>query len=211
MRDFFAPDGPAASFLGRVADLVILNLITLVCCVPVVTAGASLTAMNYVCLKMIRGEDAHYIRKFFHSFRQNFRQATLSWLLFLAIFAVTATDVYLIRHNRNYFPGVLSYMILAAAFLVFLIMLYVFPLLSHFENTVGGTLRNAVILAVSNLPKTIFMAVLFILPPVILFSVRALLPLVFLFGLSVPGYFSALLYDPIFKKLEPEERGEDRE
>lgn len=204
MRDFFAPDGPAASFLGRVADLVILNLITLLCCVPVITAGASLTAMHYVCLKMVRGEDAHYIRKFFRSFKQNFRQATLSWLIFLLVYVVTAVDVFLIRNNRNYFPSVLSYMIVAAAFLVFLVMLYVFPLQSHFENTVGGTLRNAAILAVSNLPKTILMAVLFLLPPVVLVSVRALVPLVFLFGLSAPGYFSAFLYDPIFKKLEPD-------
>lgn len=202
MRDFFAPDGPAASFLGRVADLVILNLITLLCCVPVITAGASFTAMHYVCLKMVRGEDAHYVRKFFRSFKQNFRQATLSWLIFLLVYAVTFTDVYLIRNNRSYFPGALSYMIMATAFLVFLIMLYVFPLQSHFENSVGGTLRNAVILSVTNLPKTILMAAMYLVLPVLFLSVRALFPLVFMFGLSAPGYFAAFLYDPIFKKLE---------
>lgn len=202
MRDFFAPDGPAASFLGRVADLVILNLITLLCCVPVITAGASLTAMHYVCLKMVREEDAHYVRKFFSSFKRNFRQATLSWLIFLLIYAVTFVDVYLIRHNRSYFPGALSYMIIAAAFLVFLVMLYVFPLQSHFENTVGGTLRNAVILSVTNLPKTILMAVMYLVLPFLFLSVRALFPLIFMFGLSAPGYFSAFLYDPVFKKLE---------
>lgn len=202
MRDFFAPDGPVASFLGRVADLVILNLITLLCCVPVITAGASLTAMHYVCLKMVRGEDAHYVRKFFRSFKQNFRQATLSWLIFLLVYAVTFTDVYLIRNNRNYFPSALSYMIVAAAFLVFLIMLYVFPLQSHFENSVGATLRNAVILSVTNLPKTILMAAMYLVLPVLFLSVRALFPLIFMFGLSAPGYFAAFLYDPIFKKLE---------
>lgn len=64
MGRFFNIDSPIMHFLGRVADLMILNLVTLICCLPVVTIGASLTAMHYVLLKMVRNRESYIVRSF---------------------------------------------------------------------------------------------------------------------------------------------------
>ena len=76
MGHFFSMDNKFFTFMGRVADLCILNIICLICCIPIVTAGASITAMYYVTLKMVRNEEAYIVRSFFKSFKENFKQAT---------------------------------------------------------------------------------------------------------------------------------------
>ena len=69
--------------MGRVADLIILNLIFIVCCIPIVTIGPALTALYYMTLKMARNEETYIIRGFFKSFKENFRQAIVIWLIIL--------------------------------------------------------------------------------------------------------------------------------
>ncbi len=76
MNRFFNMDNKFFVFMGRVADLLLLNFLCILCCIPVVTAGASITALYYVTLKMARDEESYIARSFFHSFKQNFKQAT---------------------------------------------------------------------------------------------------------------------------------------
>ena len=79
----FDLDSPLMQFLNKMADLLWLNILTFICCIPIVTIGASLTAMHYMALKMVRNEECYITRGFFKSFKENFRQATLIWLLLL--------------------------------------------------------------------------------------------------------------------------------
>ena len=81
------------SFMSEVADLCILNIICVVCCIPVITAGASITAMYYVTLKMVRNEEAYIVRSFFKSFKQNFKQATIINLIMLLIGLILYVDL----------------------------------------------------------------------------------------------------------------------
>ena len=91
----FDPEGPLMGTLAIIADLAILNLITLLCCVPVITAGAAMTAMHYVLLKIVRQEEGYITADFLRSFRQNFRQATAVWSLFLLFAALLVLDFFL--------------------------------------------------------------------------------------------------------------------
>lgn len=88
MGRFFDLESPLMRVLNRVADLMILNLLMVVCCIPIITTGAAVTAMHYVLLKMVRGEEGYLIRGFFKSFKANFKQATLIWLIMLVVIAV---------------------------------------------------------------------------------------------------------------------------
>ena len=74
----FEEGSPFQGFLNKVTDLLILNLVTLLLCLPVITAGAALTAMHYVLLKMVRGEEGYIVKSFFRAFKREFRQATVS-------------------------------------------------------------------------------------------------------------------------------------
>ena len=62
MNNIFNPDNKFFSFMGRVADLMILNLLCIVCCIPVVTAGQAIAAMYYITLKMARNEESYVVK-----------------------------------------------------------------------------------------------------------------------------------------------------
>ena len=85
MGKLFDLDSPLMRVLSKMADLMILNLLMIVLCLPIVTAGAAFTAMHYVLLKMVRDEDSYLLKSFFKSFKLNFRQATIIWAIMLGI------------------------------------------------------------------------------------------------------------------------------
>lgn len=205
MSRFFDLDSPVMRFLTKVADLMILNLLTVLCCIPVITAGAALTALHYVLLKMARNEEGYIARSFFKSFRQNFKQATIIWLFFLAFIIVFIGDIMIFNYSSMKFPTALKVVLFAVTLLVMMVAVYVFPVLSRFDNTIFNTFKNALFMSILSLPKTILMLILYVVPIAVLYFVPIAVPLVFLFGMSVPAYFAAMLYSGTFKRFEPEE------
>lgn len=204
MGKFLDMDSPVMRILNRVADLLILNFLMIICCIPVITVGAAYTAMHYVLLKMVRDEEGYLVRGFFKSFAANFKQATVIWLIMLLIIGVYIGDGLIFQYSSIQFPKPLMIAVVAIAILLLMTALYVFPLQARFENTVKNTLKNAMILAFANLPKTILMVVLYALPLVIAYFSSYALIFVIMFGISAPAYGAALLYSGIFKKFEPE-------
>ncbi len=204
MGRFLDMDSPVMRVLNRVADLLILNFLMIICCIPVITVGAAHTAMHYVLLKMVRDEEGYLIRGFFKSFAANFKQATALWLIMLLIIGVYIGDGLIFQYSSIQFPKPLMIAVVAIAILLLMTAVYVFPLQARFENTVKNTLKNAMILAFANLPKTILMVVLYALPLVIGYFSSYALIFVIMFGISAPAYGAALLYSGIFKKFEPE-------
>lgn len=198
----FDLDSPLMNVLNKMADLMWLNILTLICCIPIVTVGAAFTSMHYVALKIVRNEESYITRSFFKSFKTNFRQATLIWLLILLIAAVLGGDYYIITKSGIQFSSVLVILIMAAAVLVICTTLYVFPVLAKFDNTIMGTIRNAFIMSILQLPKTVVMFVMAFFPLIIYLVSLRLIPIIFLFGFSLPAYASAMLYNKFFQKLE---------
>lgn len=205
MGRFFNMDSPVMRFLGRVADLMILNMVTLACCIPVITIGASLTAMHYVLLKMARNEESYIVRSFFKSFKANFKQATIIWLIILLFLGFFAADVVIINYSGLTFPSALKIALSALFLIVYMGLCYVFPVLSRFENTVPKTIKNAFFMSILSFPKTVLMMIVYLLPMAILYFSLMAVPIVFLFGISAPAYAAAMLYSGTFKRFEPEE------
>lgn len=199
---FFDLDSPLMQVLNKVADLLWLNILTLICCIPIVTAGASLTAMHYMALKIVRNEECYITRGFFKSFKENFKQGTVIWLLFLLVALILGGDFYIMKNSGLQFNKIIQIVITAVGVLVTFTYVYVFPVLARFDNTVLRTIKNAFIMSILQFPKTILMIICYLLP-IILFAVSMrLIPIIFLFGLSAPAYLSAMLYNKFFKKLE---------
>ena len=92
MSSFFNMDSPLWRFLGRLADIMILNIVFLITCIPIVTIGAAWTSLSYVTLKMSRDEESYIVKSYFKAFRQNFRQATVIWILTLAAMLIFYMD-----------------------------------------------------------------------------------------------------------------------
>lgn len=204
MGKIFDMDSPFMRFLNRVADMLILNILMVICCIPIITVGAAFTALHYVILKIIRGEEGYLFRGFFKSFIQNFRQATLMWLLMLLVIAVYVGDSIIFNYSGLSFPKALVITVIAIGVVVVLIAMYVFPLLARFDNTIKNTLKNAALLAFANLPKTLLMALFYAAPFIIGYFSTYSYIFILMFGISLPAYGAAWLYSDIFKKFEPE-------
>ena len=130
MGGIFSLDSPFMNFLGKMADLMILNIITMICCIPVFTAGAAFTAMFSVLLKMVRKEEPMIVKSYFSSFKENFKQSTIMWLIMLVIIAFLVFDFYMFMYDPtgDTFPKAIKIMVIAVSVIMVAGMLYIFPL-----------------------------------------------------------------------------------
>ena len=205
MDKFFDSENPVMKFLARLVDLVILNVITILYCLPVITAGGALTAMNYVCLHLVRGDESYIIRMFRKSFRANFRQGIPEGLLALAAAGITAVDLLALHGSDSRIATMMMISTTIIAVMLFVTCVYMFALQSRYENTVSGTILNAVRLAIGNLPRSLGIALIWLIwTAIMVYLNKAASLLIMVCGLTLPGYLCTMLYDGIFKKLESE-------
>ena len=205
MSKIFDIDSPFMRMLTRVADLMILNILMVLCCIPVVTIGAGFTGMHYVLLRFVRNEEGYIARGFFKSFKENFKQATIIWLIILVFICIFVGDWLIFNYSAMQFPKALIIVLLALAMMAFMVACYVFPVLSRFDNTVFNTFKNSLFMALLSFPRTILILVVHVAPIALVYFVPRVFPLVLMFGFSVPAYLSAMLYSGTFKKFEPPE------
>ena len=210
MGRFFNMDNKFFVFMGKIADLCMLNLLCIICCIPIVTAGASLTALYYVTMKMVRNEEAYIFRSFFRTFKQNFKQATVINIIMLAAAALLYIDTNIAGKMGQPAGKILGMIFAAFTLLYVMILLYVYPLLAKFYNSVKNTFKNAILMAIRHLPYTILMLLICACPILILFIPSfqiqmSLIMLVILFGPAVIAYGNSHFFVRIFDKYIPEE------
>ncbi|MEE3481111.1 MAG: YesL family protein [Lachnospiraceae bacterium] len=201
-------DSPFMRALSVLGDLMILNIITIICCVPVVTAGASFTAMHYVLLKRVRGTEGYIISTFFDAFKKNLKKSIPIWLIMIAVYAALFVDWRIIRMQGDEFPGWVIVALYSVIVVVYVISLFVFPVFARYENTIYGTFKTAFSTAVSGFPfRTILAALVYILPFVMLYFMGySVIPIFLAFCFSGPGFIRAALYSGIFMGYEGEEK-----
>ena len=175
MDKLFNMDNKFFTVMGRVADLIMLNVVCLICCLPIVTIGASLTALHYVTLKMARNEESYIIRSFFKSFKQNFKQATIINLIMLVIAAILYMDLNIVPNLGGTMSQVLYILFIAFGIIYLMVFLYIYPVLAKFYNSIKNTFRNAFLMSIRHLPYTLLMAVITLIPFAVFFvpNVRA--------------------------------------
>lgn len=160
MQRIFAMDGKVVNFLNKVADLVLLNILWLICCVPIVTIGASTTAFSYVLLKMVRDEESYLFSTFFRVFKENFKQSTVVWVIFILIGAVLYLDFYVVGIMTGGVKSILLTLFFMILFLVAATMFYVFPVMAFFENSTKKVFKNSFYMALAHLPYTLLIVVM---------------------------------------------------
>ena len=206
MKNMLDLDGPLVRALSDLNTLVILNVLTALFCIPVITAGASVAAMHYVIMEMFENRGDGVIKEFWKRFKENLKNATPVWLILLAAAMFIYVDCRIIMGGQMGLPRVMLVPLYIGAFIEASIAVYAFPLTARFVYSTGATFKNSAILAVANFPRTVLMVLYHVIMPYLLFNVSRLLPLFFLVGISLPAYFSALLYMPVIRKMigEPE-------
>lgn len=163
MSGFFAPDSRFMRYMSRLADLMLLNLLFLLTSIPIVTIGASKTALYSVCFRLGTDREGGTVRDYFQAFRENFAQATGLWLLEVLLVGSTLLCALLFRSMNGWLHG-LRVLFLGLCVVAVMLFGYAFPLLSRFENSVWGTLRNGLLLSVGYLPRSLVIGALNVFP-----------------------------------------------
>ena len=219
---FFSYESKFSQILLKLCWSCYLNLLWFVCSLPIVTIGASTTALYYASLKLVREEDSSLTRQFFRSFRENFKQATVLWLILLGVGLFLGADGYILYHLRLSAAGPLAVMwtlilavAIAASVVYVIVLLYVFPLLASVCNTNRAMLKNAFLIGTHYLFATIL---IFAVHFAMFFVVVAWFTPLIVFGEGLCALISAWLLNSILiassgtpedrKAEEPKEEGE---
>ncbi len=199
-------ESPVLRFFAEVADLMVLNVLTILCSLPVFTIGAATSALHTVLLKKVRGEDPTIVKPFFRAFRDNFKQATVLWFIMLFVLAALTADYILLKNLGGAAGALITAIIALFAVMWQGMFVYVFPLQARFENTNRQIFKNARLMALGAFPRTVAMVTVSLIPLAILYFVGdSVLPFLLMLGVSLPAYLCAKIYSPFFRKLEPEE------
>ena len=191
-------ENPIFSFLSRLVDLMLLNLLTVICCIPIITIGASITAAHYTALKLHRGE-GYVWKNFRESFKENFKQSTVIWLIFAVYFVLEYLAYITLSTGGMEMAQAMQGWVLATAVLGLCVMLWTFPLQSKFVNKITKTVFNAFIMVFKHIFRTILILVVTAVPFLLNFNG---IPLLLTLGISGPIYLSAIIYNKPFKKME---------
>lgn len=159
---FLSYDSRFSQFLLKLTYGCWLNLLWAACSLPLVTIGASTTALYCVTLKIAEEKDTGLTRSFFESFKKNFVQATRIWLIMVLIGILIGVDAYAVNHLRSATTGALAVMwtlnmalIICASIVYVVVLMYIFPLLSRFDNTDLAMFKNSLLLGLHYLFATI--------------------------------------------------------
>ncbi|MCR5608032.1 MAG: DUF624 domain-containing protein [Lachnospiraceae bacterium] len=154
MKTFFNFDGPFFAFLEKLSTLIVLNILWLICSLPIVTIGASTTALAYSTLRITNGFDDHVTKNFFKAFKKRFKESTIIWLITLAAGIMLYFDLHYF-YNSNI--KAMFYLSLPIAFIYLLILLYIFPTQYIYNNSIKNAFRNALFFSIMKLPSSLFM------------------------------------------------------
>ncbi len=213
MHGLFNYDNPVWRFIGKLGDLMILNLLWVVCSLPVFTIGASTTAMYYVTLKLVRDEDGSTIKGFFHSFTSNFKQSTIIWLILMGCAALAGFDLWFFYTNQFGLPSAVR-IVLTAAFggaslILLFIGIYVFPLQARFYNPIKRTMFNAFFMSVRHLLQTLGIiftdGVMIAAAVMTLYYAPQFFIICILLGIPFLAFMNSYYFDTVFKRYMPKE------
>ena len=165
MGKIFDYDNKFFQALEGIANIVILNFLFIICCIPIVTIGASMTATYSVAMSIVDDREPYIFREFFKKFKENFKQSTIVWIILFLVVVFISVDFYICSLlSNNMICTVLKFVLTLVSIVLGFVIIYVFPLISKFENSVKNTLVNAILISVQNLPYTIVMLIISLLP-----------------------------------------------
>ena len=209
MKNIFSPDSLLIKALTLLCDLMYLNLLFLICSLPIFTIGASTTALYAVLFKRIRGKDFKVGKTYFEEFKSNFKQATLFWIPYFLIISFLAADVY-ISHNilpENY--RFLQYPVSIALFVILWATVLVFPQMALFKSPTRQIIKNSAILGLVNFPIIGMVFVihifLFLIADLSAKCEMIVVSVLLFFGIAGLAWFFCIFYRRIFIKVMGEE------
>jgi uncharacterized membrane protein YesL len=155
MQEIFGIHGTAYRIMEKVSDTLILTLLWTICSIPILTIGASTTALYYVALKIAKGEEGNITRQFFSSFRNNLKQATILWGIFIVIGLILGSNYLYYWVMGNQAGRLLQKLFLLLLILYGMTLTFLFPVLSKFDNSIKDTIIFSLMMSIRNIAWTV--------------------------------------------------------
>lgn len=214
--NLFNSDSPIVRFLEKLANVMILNWLTLLCCIPIVTIGPAITAAYWVTLKMVRNEEGGIIQEFFHSFRVNLKQGMVVGLIVLGIAVFFAFDFYYI-YQLTQIGGLFDRFVFIAliffAAVCVMVVNYVWAILAKFNNTTKQLFKTSFAIAVRHILASFVMGVISAAPFLMLFwspaSFTIAVAFYIFFGIPGIAYLQSIFLVRIFDMYIPKDTDEE--
>jgi len=209
MGNLFNMENPVWSFIGKLADVILLNILWIICCIPIVTIGPATTALYYVTLKLAENEEGYTVKSFFYSFKANLKQGmVIGIIMSLAGAFLIADHILYIRiiGFSTLFNQIVYALLLMVTLIYILLSIYIYPMLARFENPIMKTFKNSLFIAIRHLPSSALMLVVTIAMGLVSFVV---FPPLMLFGIALIAFLNSFTLTHIFKKYMPEKEIND--
>lgn len=202
---FFSYESKFSQIMLKLCAACCLNTVWFVCCLPIFTVGASTAALFRVTLKLARDENPRIIVEFIKGFRDNFKQATVLWLIMLALGCVLGADGYIMYHLYQSFTGPLGIictlglaLIIGASVVYVIVLMYLFPLVASVQNTNFNMLKNSLLIGIHFLFCTILMFAIYF---AMFFAVVAVFTPLIIFGFGVCALLCSYLLSPVLYRV----------
>lgn len=193
-------DSGFSKFMNRVSDLFLLNILWIVCSIPIITIGASTTALYSVDLNLLSEDEGHITKSFFKAFKEHFKKSTVIWLIILLVSIVLCVNlVFWLKCGLS-----IAYIALPFIFFAILVFLlvspYIFPVLSKSNSSILSTIKYCFFISIKALPYSLLIT---------LFGLSVLFatfyfPIVFLFmillGVAVHSYMVSRIFLIVYNK-----------
>ena len=199
MNALFDPDGKLMYYGSKLWDLIWLNILTVTCLIPIFTIGVAFSSMHYVLIKIQRNECGSVTKEFLKAFQGNFKQGIVGTLIMAATAYLLYIDYQLLQTSVPAFFRFLFPVILLTVMCVFS---WFFVMQARYHNSVWQTLKNAWLLCIKHIPKTIMMASLSVIPFLLPLIHPYFLMYITLFGFTLSGLIESYLYLPVLVKIE---------
>jgi len=191
--------------INKITNLIIINVLWILFCIPLITVGAATTAMYAVTFKIADGiEGSHISKEFFKAFKENFNCATKVWVVSIVIGVVLSVNIYLV--NTSVAPNkkimLFSLFLLILVFCIFEI--YIYPIIAIFNDDLKTKVKNALFMSLANFPISATILCMSIIPLILMaFYAEKVLVIVMFYlviGYSYSVYTNTKLFKRIFKK-----------
>ena len=209
--NIFSNNSLLGRFLNLTADIFILNIIWLICSLPIITIGASTTALYYAIMKRQRSGEGYVVKNFFTSFKLNFKQSTLIWIIMLCAGFIIELDLRIGISS----PGIIGKLMVFSSIFLFIpysfILIYIFPVQAKFDNPIFTNIKNSLLIAIAHFGYTILNVIFFLIFIALAIKSTMFLGIVILLGFSLYAFITGNTYITIFRKYVPEEIKKDAE
>ena len=198
----FRFNGPAMQWLTKLCYVLYAHILAFACCIPIITAGAGLTALEYVLLKISRDEEGAITKDFFHSFKENLKDGTVLGVIYFVVVFFLSFNIYFLMHEKTDMNNIMLVATFACALLLVLNMTWGFVLLSRYNNSAIKTIKYAFSVCLIYIPQTLTMLALVAIPLIMALFSFDLIPIAMVLGALLSGYIRPRIYGVVFEKIE---------